>query len=878
MNPTSEATILASKQGIAEISDRAQAGQGDAQEELVSGSHSGVPVYCRRPDHDPCAKSTSVTAELNSALRGLLSQAPHAGTLLHFAALLAATSSCLYRYTRSSRIAIGSPAIERDNESSPPGNLSIIVTDVNGSMNFGELFNHVRKTLVEGRPRTYPLELILAEAEKRGIHNRCPFFDVALVIAGLHPPMPDARHDITVTLNYQPSRAYLHAVFSPEVYEPETIRRFCQHILRALQSGLEDTNGSVSHLALPTEQEKRTLADWNNTEVEYRRNLCVHEIFEEQAMRFPDRIALVCGTQRLTYRELDERANQLARYLRQMEIAPNTPIGLFLNRSVDQVIGLLGVLKAGAAYIPYDPAYPKERLAAMFEDLQPKGVLTTENLLDRLPDVNIRRICIDKEAKKIACESTEKPDVRPERSHLCYIIFTSGSTGRAKAASVCHGGWMNLLNWFVQQFNVSPKDRTLVMSSISFDITQRAMAMPLTSGGELHLLASDHFDPELILHTIDRCSITLMNCAPSTFYPLVEGREMGSGYGRLRSLRWLILGGEAISASRLKGWATAEGCKTEVANVYGAAECSDVSSFYVLHDYDRYIQSSVPIGKAIYNTQIYLLDEHLQLVPLGVAGEICLAGDGVGKGYINDAEQTTRKFPHNPFATDPSKRMYRTGDLARYLPDGNLEFIGRVDNQVKIRGQRVELGEIETVLRQQASVREAVVIQSQSDDFERLVAYVVSTQPATEYAEKQLIDELRTTLAAKLPRHMMPNLFVVLPEMPLNPNGKIDRGALPVPVTAGARTILDPPQTETEKILAALFARLLKTEGIGVGDNFFSLGGNSLQVTKLLADIVEAFEMEFEAIDFYEDPTIESIASIIDAARNNGNRREAGAS
>jgi amino acid adenylation domain-containing protein len=495
-----------------------------------------------------------------------------------------------------------------------------------------------------------------------------------------------------------------------------------------------------------------------------------------------------------------------------------------------------------------------------------EAVLTSERLINRLPDAGVRQICLDGEAEKIKQESTLNPNVRPAASHVCYIIFTSGSTGRAKAAAVYHGGWMNLLSWFVRCFDISPFDKTLVMSSISFDITQRAMAMPLISGGGLHLAASDHYEPELILQTIDAEKITLMNCAPSTFYPLVEGREIDSGYARLRSLRWLFLGGEAISASRLKNWATAEGPKTRIANVYGAAECSDVSSYYVLHDFDRYIHSSVPIGKHIHNTQIYLLDDNLQLVPSGVTGEICLAGAGVGKGYINDSSLTARKFPSNPFAEDRDARMYRTGDLARYLPDGNLEFMGRVDNQVKIRGQRVELGEIETVLRQQASVREAVVIQSQvSADFKRLVAYIVPKQEGNRCEEDQFIDKLRATLTSKLPQYMVPNAFVVLPEMPLNPNGKVDRGSLPQPAMIRGGAVSDPPRTDTEKALANMFAKLLGAEDVSVSDNFFALGGHSLLVTQILANIGTTFNMVFPAVDFYKEPTVGAIATHIDA-------------
>jgi amino acid adenylation domain-containing protein len=326
-----------------------------------------------------------------------------------------------------------------------------------------------------------------------------------------------------------------------------------------------------------------------------------------------------------------------------LHVTPNTPVGIFQNRSIEQVISVLGILKAGGAYVPYDPTYPKERLSVMFKDLKVKAILTTEPLVDRLPQLRARVICLDRDAEVIDAESRENPMPVAEPSHLCYVIFTSGSTGRPKPTAVYHRGWTNLLHWFVTEFGVTTTDKTLVISSISFDITQRAMAIPLISGGELHLVASDYYEPELILKTIATEQITVLNCAPSTFYPLVETTPAKS-YQSLRSLRCLFLGGEAISASRVKPWATSADCKAQIANVYGAAECSDVSSFYRLYDYDRYVETSVPIGKPIYNSQVYLVDQNLKQVPIGVTGEICLAGDGVGKGYLTDPFLTAEKF------------------------------------------------------------------------------------------------------------------------------------------------------------------------------------------------------------------------------------------
>jgi amino acid adenylation domain-containing protein len=445
------------------------------------------------------------------------------------------------------------------------------------------------------------------------------------------------------------------------------------------------------------------------------------------------------------------------------------------------------------------------------------------------------------------------------------VIFTSGSTGRPKPTAVYHRGWTNLLHWFVTEFGVTTTDKTLVISSISFDITQRAMAIPLISGGELHLVASDYYEPELILKTIATEQITVLNCAPSTFYPLVETTPAKS-YQSLRSLRCLFLGGEAISASRVKPWATSADCKAQIANVYGAAECSDVSSFYRLYDYDRYVETSVPIGKPIYNSQVYLVDQNLKQVPIGVTGEICLAGDGVGKGYLTDPFLTAEKFLKNPFAKSPDEYFYRTGDLGRYLPDGNLEFNGRIDHQVKVRGQRIELGDIEAALRQHAEVKEAVVVDAlYAPGDQRLIAYVVPNQKEYLTSANGLIDSLRTTLATKLPQYMIPNEFMLLEEMPLSPNGKIDRSVLPAPVRVSSGNGSNSELTTTEQAIAELYAKLLGSTNVSATSNFFDLGGHSLLVTQILAQITQTLQIQLEPPDFYRDPTVGGIARHIDA-------------
>ncbi|HXO22436.1 MAG TPA: amino acid adenylation domain-containing protein [Thermoanaerobaculia bacterium] len=824
----------------------------------------------RRPDPcDRCERDATAAFEIDGEAFDQLVQLTGGEPFLEYAALAAALIACLYRYTQASPIVIGCPTLKSENESADPQNVVAVVSDVNGQTTFRQLLLAVRQTLLDAHARQrYPFARLLEDLNLQAPPNRCPLFEVGLAYLELHLEMPEVGNDITLTLKRETGRIRGTVAFSSRMYEPATIERLGQHLVRLLRAGLKDPRSALTVLDILTDEERRRLlVEWSDTARDYPRDRCVHELFEVWVERAPDSTALVDGDLRLSYRELDQCANRLAHYLQGLGVGANTPVGICMNRSPELVVSVLAVLKAGGTYVPYDPTYPRDRLATMLEDVRLKVLLTREALLERLPERKPRVVCVDHDWPVIAKQPADQPPRRSGPADLCYIIFTSGSTGRPKAAAVHHRGWTNLLHWFVQEFNISPADKNLVMSSISFDITQRSMAMPLTSGGELHLVP-DGYDPDLILRTLREEQITLLNCAPSTFYPLIEGPEAGR-YTSLRSLRCLFLGGEAISASRLASWATSPDCTTEIANVYGAAECSDVSSFYRLQDFERYIKTSVPIGKPIYNSRIYILDEELRLVPIGVGGEICLAGEGVGRGYANDAALTAKKFLDDPFAGEAGARLYRTGDLGRYFPDGNLEFIGRVDHQVKVRGLRIELGEIEAQLRAHAGVKEAVAVASEYAPNEwRLTAYYVSSRLEEAGAEDGLEDELREALAGKLPSYMVPNLFVRLREIPLNPNGKIDREALPAPSTAERRgkSALSAPRTPTEKTVALLFAEILKVEEVGVEDNFFRLGGHSLMATQMIANISEAFNVRFLAVDFFARPTVAGVAARIEAS------------
>lgn len=501
----------------------------------------------------------------------------------------------------------------------------------------------------------------------------------------------------------------------------------------------------------------------------------VHQRFEERASDAPDRTALVYEDVRWSYGELNKRANQLAHHLRRGGVKAGDAVGVCIGRTPELVLAVLGVLKSGACYVPIDPSYPVERILMMMEDVpQMRLVLVSKETRARVESRNT--LALDEEWDRIAGASSSNPEGCVEAQDLAYIVFTSGSTGRPKAAAVMHLGWSNLLHWFTTEFSVSSADRCLLVSSFGFDITQRGIAMALVMGGELHLFPEGHFDRTAVVSTLQGNEITLINCSPSLFYPVAQGAAEPHA-AQLPALRCVFLGGEAISSSRIEAWAGRHP-HTAIVNVYGVAECSDVSTSYRLHDYPRYATSSVPLGNPIYNTAVYVVDENLAEVAPGEVGEICLGGFGVGRGYVNDTALTRERFVEAPSGLGITGTIYRTGDLGKVQPDGTLAFVGREDHQVKIRGMRIELGDIEAALRRCPGVREAVVtkrIFGEGD--ERLVAFLVEDDAARN-GQGSTAKRLRQKLKRALPEWMVPNLFLAVPELPLNPNGKVDRAAL----------------------------------------------------------------------------------------------------
>jgi amino acid adenylation domain-containing protein len=593
---------------------------------------------------------------------------------------------------------------------------------------------------------------------------------------------------------------------------------------------------------------------------DYPTHLCIHKLFEQRAASAPESIALVSGTTRYTYSELNGKANQLAHYLIERGVDANSRVGIFMDRSCEMVIAVLGILKAGAAYVPFDSAYPKARLAEMLQEIKLEHLLSMNASLECLPEKDGSVITLDGDKEEIARASSDNPRQRNNSGDLAYIIFTSGSTGKSKAAAVHHRGWSNLLNWFTRQFGITSQDKVLLVSSFSFDLTQRALVMPLICGGELHLLASNHYSPELTLNTIDAQKITLMNCAPSPFYPLIENQSAES-LRKLGSLRIVFLGGEPISGARLKEWVGSEYCKTELVNVYGVAECSDVSTYYRLHDFDSYVSSSVPIGIPIDNTQIYVMGPEMNRLPDSEIGELYIAGEGVGKGYVNDDDLTKKKFVTLKLGRTPEV-VYRTGDLGRLGKEGNFEYVGRVDHQAKIHGVRVELEEIETILRQHPRMQEAIVFVREIElGDQRIVAYVVPKESIPDGQWSSVEEDLRRHVRLKLPKNLVPNTFIKIKEAPLNPNGKIDRIALQNENGHNGAKPRSRERSTAEIVIGAFVAEALHVPQVNLDDDFFDIGGHSLMAIQVVTQINETFGTRFDLSLFStEETTVSRLA------------------
>jgi amino acid adenylation domain-containing protein len=608
--------------------------------------------------------------------------------------------------------------------------------------------------------------------------------------------------------------------------------------------------------ALP-DRDWLTIQRWNDTAADYPRDQCIHQLFEAQAARTPDATAAIDEDRVLTYHELNVWANQVAHHLRQLGVGTEAPVGVCLDRSFELLAALLGVLKAGAAYVPLDPSYPAARLSFMLDDCQATVLLTRSALHSALPSTSAMIVDLD-QSEAIARQSGENPSVVIDAESLAYVIYTSGSTGQPKGVLGRHRGAVNRLAWMWQAYPFEPNEVCCQKTALSFVDSVWETFGPLLAGIPSVLIPDEIVrDPNLFVETLAKRAVTRLVVVPSYLRVLLD--RDGDLAARLPRLRYVVTSGEAISVELVQRFLVRLlGCR--LLNLYGSSEVAADATYYEVHPGD--FAASVPIGRPIANTEVYVLNAQGTLAPLGDVGELYVGGDCLAKGYLNRPELTSEKFIANPFRLDPEARLFRTGDLARYRPDGNLEFVGRADQQVKIRGFRIELGEVEATLRQNPAVRDAVVVvRLDRPNDPRLAAYVV-VEPGSEWSDR----DLRRFASERLPGFMVPGTFTLLNELPLLPNGKTDRIGLPSPSgTSLSASAYRAPASETELAIAQIWSDVLAVENVGVEDRFFDLGGDSLSATRVVTRIAQSIGVDVPLAVFIECPTIAALAGYVDA-------------
>jgi amino acid adenylation domain-containing protein len=801
-----------------------------------------------------------------------------------FMTLLAAFQTLLFRYSGQEDIVVGSPVagrsmLETEDLIGAFVNTLALRADFAGKPSFREFLGRVRTTTLGAfSNQDVPFEKLVEELNPERKGNRTPLFqamfafqnsqtlEIAIDGLTLRPlKIPDAKAKFDLTLEAEEEADGLRLCFeyNSQLFRPETIRRMLGHFQNLLEAIVANPAQRVTDLSLLTDSERyQILNEWNGNRLAFPEDTCIHALFEAQVERTPDAIAVELQGGQLTYRELNARANQLAHFLRKKGVGPDTLVGICVQRSLQMLVGMLGVLKAGGAYLPLDPTYPADRLAFMIEDAGLSVVVTQQGLTGDIPAGRATLLCLDTDWAIIAKESDENPAANVGPSNLAYVIYTSGSTGNPKGVMIEHRSLVNFTVTAAAAYKIGPADRVLQFASLSFDLSVEEIYPALTHGATIVLRTDEMISSARdFMHYCKEWRTTILDLPTAYWHELADALNKVD-LKLPEAVRLVIIGGEKAALDRVVAWHKQVGERVRLVNTYGPTETTVAVTMCDLRPQDESIRlNTVPIGRPLANATAYLLDASLMPVPIGAPGELHIGGPGVARGYVNRPELTAEKFITDPFSDEQDARLYKTGDLARYSPDGNIEFLGRIDNQIKIRGFRVELEEIEQALRSRTGVADcAVVMHEDSDGDKRLYAYVVRRVRA-----ELTISELRGYLKTKLPSYMVPTSFELIDALPLSPSGKINRRALPAP--RFTRTEADEsfvaPRTPIERLLAVEWCDVLKLERIGIHDNFFEMGGHSLLAAKVVSRVRGSLEVEFGMVDLFQAPTIAGLAALL---------------
>ena len=816
-----------------------------------------------------------------------------------FMTLLAAFQVLLLRYSGQEQIVTGTPIagrtrLETENLIGFFVNTLALRGDLSGNPTFQELLQRTREAALGAYShQELPFEKLVEKLQPERSLSYAPIFQVmfamqnipsaemqwgSLRLTPIKLASTTAKFDLSLDVYEKEDGLEVWLEYDTALFEAATAERMLAH-LQTLLAGIS-ANPLTQIQALPlltAQEEQQMLLDWNQSTIDVPA-LFVHQLFAQQAEQNPMAIAVTYEDQRITYRALNARANQVAHYLQKIGVGPEVIVGLYVERSIEMVIGLLGILQAGGAYLPLDPNYPRERLTHMLNDAGVKVLLTQQRLANALPPHDAQMIYLDADWQNIAQESEAAPVTKVTSENLAYVIYTSGSTGKPKGVMVTHGNMVNAAAAWEAAYHTSTLHSHLQMASFSFDVFTGDLVRALCSGAKLVLCPTEYLlEPERLYGLLRTEAVDAAEFVPAVIRPLIQ--YLQSTNQRLDFMRLLVVGSDTWQREEYRQLRKLCGKETRVINSYGVTEATIDSTFFAATALPG--EGMIPIGRPFPNTQLYILDQHKNPVPIGVSGELYIGGRGITRGYLNRPELTEEKFivssfrfrvsrpgaNHNELQPEtqnskPETRLYRTGDLARSLPDGTIELLGRVDTQVKLRGYRIELGEIEALIRRYPAMKDcAVIVREDEPDNQRLVAYLVTKEPIVNR-------ELQTYLKSKLPEYMVPATFVLLDQLPLTPNGKVDRKKLPLPDEARLQLSdsFVAPRTATEKSVANIWAGLLRLEQIGSNDNFFDLGGHSLLAIRVNARLQDTFGIRLSLRSIFECPTVATLAATIDEA------------
>ncbi len=823
-----------------------------------------------------------IPAELTNRLNQFARQ--HGGTL--FMVLSAVLKILLARYSGQTDISIGTPIANRNRAEIEPLiglfiNTLVLRSQLDDNPTFVQFFEREKETIVQAYDhQDLPFEYLVDALQPSRDMSYPPLFQVMLILQNapvkgtrlgnisfeqLDVDMGTSTHDLTFSITESSAGLLVDIEYNTDLFDRSTIQRLAKHFQQLCTVLLDNPEQRVLNAQFLTAEElHRILVEWNNTQAAREKNLCIHHLFERRVQETPDALAVVAPDRSLSYQELNQKANQLAHFLKQNGVAPEKVVGVMLERQAHLLVAVLGVVKAGGAYLPLDPSYPEERLNYMLQDAGVDLLITQNSLQDLLPHFTGQIFLIDEHWPKCASLPAENPDFPIDEHNLVYMIYTSGSTGKAKGTMIEHRSLVNAYLAWESAYELRTRARShLQMASFSFDVFSGDWTRALCSGGKLVLTPREILLEAATLYDLMRQQqVTIAEFVPAVLRNLIQYLEETNQ--KLDFFRNLIAGSDIWYVNEYKKFLSFTGPETRLINSFGLTEATIDSTYFESKQLNLPGDRLVPIGRPFENMTIYILDEFLQPVPIGVRGELYVGGLGVARGYFNRPQLTAERFLPNPFSGQAGDRMYKTGDVARYLPDGNIEFLGRADDQVKIRGFRVELGEVETALSEHPDIQTAaVILREDTPGDKKLVGYFVPVA-----GKSPTNKELRSFLLDRLPDYMVPSAFVELDEMPLTPNGKVNRRALPRPdqklLLEAIEQEYEAPRTPTEEVLAEIFGQLLSVEKVGSNHNFFELGGHSLLATQLVSRIKERFGIELPLRHVFEKPTVGGLAMVID--------------